>query len=179
MAPSNYRSLVCKGGWKKAFFNLKNSSRSESSIIKPFDLNIQSSCRYIIQFTTSKININKIIKTSNPLPKNVTDFISSFFTFFLGLHTSPKHNRTIQSKSQSRRYKMRGNSLIEKATILAGLASNVDAFWRLPCRGRTGVARIDPLVNPGTAGLHAHSIHGSSGMLLLLLLISFWEVGKY
>ncbi|KAA8573389.1 hypothetical protein EYC84_004975 [Monilinia fructicola] len=41
---------------------------------------------------------------------------------------------------------MRGNSLIEKATILAGLASSVDAFWRLPCRGRTGVARIDPLV---------------------------------
>ncbi|KAB8304086.1 hypothetical protein EYC80_005425 [Monilinia laxa] len=58
---------------------------------------------------------------------------------------------------------MRGNSLIEKATILAGLASSVDAFWRLPCRGRTGIARIDPLVNPGTAGLHAHSIHGSSG----------------
>ncbi|ESZ98205.1 hypothetical protein SBOR_1433 [Sclerotinia borealis F-4128] len=58
---------------------------------------------------------------------------------------------------------MRGHSFLEKATILAGLASNVDAFWRLPCRARSGVARIDPLVNPGTVSPHAHSIHGSSG----------------
>ncbi|QSZ31120.1 hypothetical protein DSL72_000683 [Monilinia vaccinii-corymbosi] len=59
---------------------------------------------------------------------------------------------------------MRGNSFIEKATILAGLAGNVDAFWRLPCRGRTAVARIDPLVNYNSVGLHAHSTHGSGGL---------------
>ncbi|KAF7853657.1 hypothetical protein EAF04_010648 [Stromatinia cepivora] len=58
---------------------------------------------------------------------------------------------------------MRGNSFLEKATILAGLASNVDAFWRLPCRSRSGLARIDPLVNPGAIAQHAHAVHGSSG----------------
>ncbi|CAD6446809.1 bdc05db1-fbf9-4a7b-826c-2364a3f825b4 [Sclerotinia trifoliorum] len=58
---------------------------------------------------------------------------------------------------------MRGNSFLEKATILAGLASNVDAFWRLPCRSRSGLARLDPLVNPGAIAQHAHAIHGSSG----------------
>ncbi|KAI9647742.1 hypothetical protein NHQ30_004128 [Ciborinia camelliae] len=58
---------------------------------------------------------------------------------------------------------MRGHSFLEKATILAGLAGNVDAFWRMPCLSRSGLARIDPLVNPGTISAHAHSIHGSSG----------------
>lgn len=36
-----------------------------------------------------------------------------------------------------------------------------DAFWRLPCRGRTGVARLDPIVNPGEISGHAHAIHGA------------------
>ncbi|TEY44679.1 hypothetical protein BOTCAL_0347g00100 [Botryotinia calthae] len=58
---------------------------------------------------------------------------------------------------------MRGHSFVEKAAILAGLASSVDAFWRMPCRARTGLARVDPLVNPGTISQHAHAIHGSSG----------------
>ncbi|KAF3396081.1 hypothetical protein F1880_006660 [Penicillium rolfsii] len=34
------------------------------------------------------------------------------------------------------------------------------AFWRLPCRGRTGVARLDPLVDPGKISSHVHAIHG-------------------
>ncbi|KAJ5177190.1 uncharacterized protein N7482_003067 [Penicillium canariense] len=34
------------------------------------------------------------------------------------------------------------------------------AFWRLPCRGRTGVARLDPIVDPGEISSHVHSIHG-------------------
>lgn len=59
---------------------------------------------------------------------------------------------------------MRGHSFLEKATILAGLASSVDAFWRMPCRARSGLARIDPLISPGTVSTHAHAIHGSSGM---------------
>ena len=37
-----------------------------------------------------------------------------------------------------------------------------DAFWRLPCRGRTGLARLDPLVDPGTVSPHVHSIHGGA-----------------
>ncbi|KAK4127764.1 hypothetical protein N657DRAFT_653905 [Parathielavia appendiculata] len=46
--------------------------------------------------------------------------------------------------------------------ILASL-SGVAAFWRLECRGRLAIARLDPLISPGTASLHAHAIHGSSG----------------
>ncbi|KAK1760999.1 hypothetical protein QBC47DRAFT_19531 [Echria macrotheca] len=39
----------------------------------------------------------------------------------------------------------------------------VAAFWRMPCRGAVGLARLDPLVNPGEVSQHVHSIHGSSG----------------
>ncbi|KAI9047200.1 hypothetical protein LZ554_008654 [Drepanopeziza brunnea f. sp. 'monogermtubi'] len=49
------------------------------------------------------------------------------------------------------------------ATLLAGLIGSAHGFWRMPCRGRTAVARIDPLVSPGKAAHHAHVIHGSSG----------------
>lgn len=52
------------------------------------------------------------------------------------------------------------------ATTLAAAASlvgSVDAFWRMECPGRVALARIDPLVSPGTASAHAHAIHGSSG----------------
>ena len=40
------------------------------------------------------------------------------------------------------------------------------AFWRLPCRGRTGVARLDPLVDPGQISGHVHSIHGAGSMFI-------------
>ncbi|EJT74004.1 hypothetical protein GGTG_07854 [Gaeumannomyces tritici R3-111a-1] len=39
----------------------------------------------------------------------------------------------------------------------------VDAFWRMECRVRSGLARIDPLVSPGEVAQHVHSIHGSGG----------------
>lgn len=52
------------------------------------------------------------------------------------------------------------------ATVLAALTP-VEAFWRMPCRARSGVARIDPLISPGSVAEHVHSIHGSSGMSLL------------
>jgi hypothetical protein len=39
--------------------------------------------------------------------------------------------------------------------------SYATAFWRLPCRGRSGVARLDPIVNPGEVAGHAHVIHGA------------------
>ncbi|KAK3684953.1 hypothetical protein B0T22DRAFT_204445 [Podospora appendiculata] len=42
-------------------------------------------------------------------------------------------------------------------------ASGVTAFWRMECRGRAGLLRIDPLVSPGEVGAHAHAVHGSSG----------------
>jgi len=37
------------------------------------------------------------------------------------------------------------------------------AFWRLPCRGRSGLARIDPIVEPGEVSSHAHAVHGAGG----------------
>ncbi|KAL5350457.1 hypothetical protein ACLOAV_004025 [Pseudogymnoascus australis] len=49
------------------------------------------------------------------------------------------------------------------ATAAAVLAGSADAFWRMECRGRSGLARLDPLVNPGVASTHAHTIFGSSG----------------
>ncbi|ELR05829.1 hypothetical protein VC83_08801 [Pseudogymnoascus destructans] len=49
------------------------------------------------------------------------------------------------------------------ATAAMVLAGSAEAFWRMECRGRSGLARIDPLVNPGVASMHAHTIFGSSG----------------
>ncbi|KAI9722984.1 MAG: hypothetical protein M1812_001433 [Candelaria pacifica] len=47
-------------------------------------------------------------------------------------------------------------------TAIALLLTSVNAFWRLPCQGRSALARIDPLVNYGTVGDHAHAIHGGN-----------------
>ncbi|KAL4888595.1 hypothetical protein BDV59DRAFT_196323 [Aspergillus ambiguus] len=47
--------------------------------------------------------------------------------------------------------------------LLGAFSSTVDAFWRLPCRGRAGLARMDPLMDPGKPSYHVHSVHGSSG----------------
>ena len=49
----------------------------------------------------------------------------------------------------------------QSALALAGQAA---AFWRLPCRSQTGVARIDPLVDPGSIADHVHTIAGGGGM---------------
>jgi hypothetical protein len=46
--------------------------------------------------------------------------------------------------------------------ILASLGSAA-AFWRMECRGRVGLARLDPLIDPGVPSKHSHAIHGSSG----------------
>ena len=54
------------------------------------------------------------------------------------------------------------------AVFLAALAAfpnAADAFWRLPCRGRTGVARLDPIVDPGEVSGHVHAIHGGGSKL--------------
>ncbi|KAL2157597.1 hypothetical protein VTH06DRAFT_5976 [Thermothelomyces fergusii] len=50
-------------------------------------------------------------------------------------------------------------------TSLALLASvsGAAAFWRMECRGRVALARLDPLVDPGVPAKHAHAVHGSSG----------------
>ncbi|RKF74221.1 putative wsc domain-containing protein [Golovinomyces cichoracearum] len=49
------------------------------------------------------------------------------------------------------------------AATLLMLANQSSAFWRMGCRSRTGLVRIDPLVSPGRISEHMHAIHGSSG----------------
>lgn len=45
-------------------------------------------------------------------------------------------------------------------TCLAAFSGLAEAFWRLPCRGRAGLARLDPLMDPGKDSYHVHAIHG-------------------
>lgn len=47
--------------------------------------------------------------------------------------------------------------------LVATLVVTTQAFWRMVCHGRVGVARVDPLVSYGEVSQHAHAIHGSSG----------------
>ncbi|KAJ9240277.1 hypothetical protein DTO169E5_4065 [Paecilomyces variotii] len=49
------------------------------------------------------------------------------------------------------------------AALAAALTMNVDlvaGFWRLPCRGRSGAARVDPLMSPGEISQHVHVVAG-------------------
>ncbi|KAJ8128566.1 hypothetical protein O1611_g5067 [Lasiodiplodia mahajangana] len=48
------------------------------------------------------------------------------------------------------------------AFALLGISPFAGAFWRMECRGNTGVARIDPIVDFGKISGHAHTVQGSS-----------------
>jgi hypothetical protein len=50
-------------------------------------------------------------------------------------------------------------ALSAAAAVLSGTA---EAFWRMPCHSRTALGRIDPIVDPGVASSHGHTIHGGS-----------------
>ena len=41
------------------------------------------------------------------------------------------------------------------------LVSGAHAFWRMPCRSETGIARMDPIMDPGQISDHVHTIAGS------------------
>ena len=58
-------------------------------------------------------------------------------------------------------FKMKSSTVF----ITLGLTLGANAFWRLECRGRVGLGRIDPLVAFGKPSQHVHAIHGSSGKL--------------
>ncbi|KAF3022901.1 hypothetical protein E8E14_000378 [Neopestalotiopsis sp. 37M] len=47
---------------------------------------------------------------------------------------------------------------------MLGALGTANAFWRMECRGRTALARIDPIVNFGETATHVHTLHGSSGI---------------
>ncbi|KAH8656666.1 hypothetical protein BGZ60DRAFT_384562 [Tricladium varicosporioides] len=55
------------------------------------------------------------------------------------------------------------DSVALRALPVITFGLTVDAFWRMPCLARSGLARIDPLVSYGSVAEHAHAIHGSSG----------------
>lgn len=49
-------------------------------------------------------------------------------------------------------------------STVAGLLSLIgssDAFWRMPCRSRTGLMRIDPIMDYGGISDHVHTLHGA------------------
>jgi hypothetical protein len=59
------------------------------------------------------------------------------------------------------------------ATITAAVAvlsGTADAFWRMECRSRSGLARIDPLVEKGKVANHGHAIHGGSGKYIAIFI---------
>ncbi|GAP83941.1 putative wsc domain-containing protein [Rosellinia necatrix] len=46
---------------------------------------------------------------------------------------------------------------------ILGLSPAAEGFWRMECRGSTGTARMDPIVDFNKVSGHAHAVHGSSG----------------
>ncbi|KAL2760399.1 hypothetical protein ACRALDRAFT_1059783 [Sodiomyces alcalophilus JCM 7366] len=55
-------------------------------------------------------------------------------------------------------------NLLRFGLLVAPLALKAEAFFRMECQGRVGLARIDPIVSYGEPSQHLHSIHGSSGI---------------
>ena len=45
---------------------------------------------------------------------------------------------------------------------LTALVCCSEAFWRLPCRGRSGLGLIDPIMDSGRVSSHSHTIQGPS-----------------
>jgi len=54
------------------------------------------------------------------------------------------------------------NRFVKILLVLSSFYASTVAFWRLPCRGRAGLGRIDPLVDTGRIADHAHTIHGGN-----------------
>ncbi|RYP67675.1 hypothetical protein DL770_008571 [Monosporascus sp. CRB-9-2] len=57
---------------------------------------------------------------------------------------------------------MVGKTLL--ATTVLNALTGVSAFWRMQCKGRTGLARIDPIMDFGVVSTHVHALHGSSAL---------------
>ncbi|KAK8245849.1 hypothetical protein IWZ00DRAFT_331531 [Phyllosticta capitalensis] len=52
-------------------------------------------------------------------------------------------------------------SFTSTALAALSLSGSASAFWRMPCRGRTALERVDPIVDPGKISGHAHTVQGS------------------
>lgn len=53
-------------------------------------------------------------------------------------------------------------SAAQLSAAVALLSGTTNAFWRMPCHDRTALLRLDPIVDPGKASTHGHTIHGGS-----------------
>lgn len=51
----------------------------------------------------------------------------------------------------------------EVAVALVAFSGAADAFWRMPCRGRTALGRIDPIMDVGKPAKHSHTLQGGNG----------------
>ena len=61
---------------------------------------------------------------------------------------------------------MRSLSLAPRVALLVLTYSlSVDAFFRMPLRALVGLARLDPLTDPGKPSPHVHAIYGGNGKL--------------
>lgn len=60
------------------------------------------------------------------------------------------------------------NSRTLATLAIIGMSPVTEAFWRMECRGSTGLARIDPIVDFSKISPHAHTVHGSSGEFFYL-----------
>lgn len=69
---------------------------------------------------------------------------------------------------------MRHFNLKTAAAVLAATVAPAAAFWRLPCMGYTGIARLDPLVDPGEISDHTHIIHGGGSECSSFHLVYLW-----
>jgi hypothetical protein len=58
---------------------------------------------------------------------------------------------------------MAQSTLLSALGLLALAATPVTAFWRLPCQAPVVVERADPIINPGVASPHLHTIMGGNG----------------
>ncbi|KZV74408.1 hypothetical protein PENSPDRAFT_601507 [Peniophora sp. CONT] len=56
--------------------------------------------------------------------------------------------------------------MLASVSLLALLAGSAQAFWRLPCNKPVVNGLIDPIVSPGKANGHSHTIMGASGINL-------------
>lgn len=55
------------------------------------------------------------------------------------------------------------NTVSKPILGLLAAASQVTAFFRLPCAAPIVIQRADPVVNPGTVSSHVHTIMGGNG----------------
>ncbi|KAJ2989851.1 hypothetical protein NUW58_g3253 [Xylaria curta] len=55
------------------------------------------------------------------------------------------------------------NSKTLTTLAILGMSPMTEAFWRMECRGSTGLARVDPILDFNKISGHAHAVHGSSG----------------